>query len=224
MTFQEGNMVKNMTFQKDDIVKVVKHGLWSTGRQGTVIKVQKNRVDVIFDSGFYGKILTFKPSSLRLAISASDSGIYNYEHNNIKGENNMLMGNYTVCKVKFIEGTNANKEYHYALYDDNICIDDYVVVKSANHGMGIARVTDIVPDGNVTQAMRDYCNEGREVISKFDMGAYEQRVEKRKIAKQLKADMNKKMKEMQELAMFEMMAEKNPELKEMLDKYKELIG
>jgi hypothetical protein len=142
---------------------------------------------------------------------------------NKKGENNMLMGNYTVCKIKFIEGVNTNKEYHYALYDDNIYIDDYVVVKSANHGFGIARVVDIIPDGCVTQAMRDYCNEGREIVSRFDMCAYEDRVEKRKMAKQLKADMDKKMKEMQELAMFEMMAKENPELKEMLDKYKELI-
>ena len=84
-------------------------------------------------------------------------------------------------------------------------------------------MVDIIPDCDVTQSMRDYCNEGREVIAKFDMFAYEERVKKRKKAKQLKADMNKKMKEMQELAMFEMMAEKNPELKEMLDAYKELI-
>lgn len=206
-----------MTFYEGDIVKVKKHGLWSTGKKGTVVKVTREKVDVMFGAGVYGKILTLNPRSLCLLNSDS---------NNIKteeGENNMLMGNYTVCKVKFIEGTNTNKEYHYALYDNNTCVNDYVVVKSANHGFGIARVIDIIPDVYVTQAMRDYCNEGREVISKFDMYAYEQRVEKRKMAKQLKADMNKKMKEMQELAMFEMMAEKNPELKEMLDQYKELM-
>lgn len=206
-----------MTLHEGDIVKVKKHGLWSTGKKGTVVKATNKKVDVVFESGFYTKVLTLNPRSLCLLNSDS---------NNIKteeGENNMLMGNYTVCKVKFIEGTNTNKEYHYALYDNNICIDDYVVVKSANHGFGIARVIDIIPDGYVTQAMRDYCNEGREVVAKFDMDAYEQRVEKRKMAKQLKADMNKKMKEMQELAMFEMMAKENPELKEMLEKYKELV-
>lgn len=202
-----------MTFHKGDMVKVTKNGLWSTGRKGTVVEATREKVDVMFGAGLYGKILTLNPRSLCLL-------------NNIEteeGENNMLMGNYIVCKVKFLEGTNTNKEYHYALYDDNTCVNDYVVVKSANHGMGIARVVDIIPDGYVTQAMRDYCNEGREVIAKFDMDAYEQRVEKRKMAKQLKADMNKKMKEMQELAMFEMMAKENPELKEMLEKYKELI-
>ena len=135
----------------------------------------------------------------------------------------MLMGKYTVCKIRFIEGSNTSKDYDYALYDNNLRVGDHVVVKSANHGFGLAKITEIVSDDCVTQAMLDYCNAGREVVSGFDMSAYEERLEKRKIAKQLKADMNKKMKEMQELAMFEMMAEKNPELKEMLDKYKELV-
>jgi hypothetical protein len=177
----------------------------------------------MFDSGFYGKVLTLNPLSLKLLISNPNNGTYEYKNNNIKGENNMLMGKFHVAKIRFIEETNTSREYHYALYDTNIVGGDYVVVKSANHGMGIAQVVDIIPECYVTQAMLDYCNEGREIISAFDMTAYEDRVEKRKKAKQLKADMNKKMKEMQELAMFEMMAKENPELKEMLDAYKELI-
>ena len=212
-----------MTFQKGDVVQVAKGGLWSTGRKGTVIKATEKRVDVAFCSGSYSQILSLNPHSLRLLIPYPNNSAYDYTNNNTKGEENMLMGNYTICKVKFVEGTNVNREYQYALYDNNIGVDDYVVVKSANHGMGIARVTGIIPSDYVTQQMRDYCNEGREVVAKFDMSSYEERVEKRKKAKQLKAEMNKKMKEMQELAMFEMMAEKNPELKEMLDAYKELV-
>ena len=157
---------------------------------------------------------------------------YNYRNLELVDKNNfgdekgekIMIGNYTVCTIKFIEGANTGREYHYALYDDNICCGDYVVVKSANHGFGLAQVNEIIPDGCVTQAMRDYCNAGREVISAFDMGAYNDRVDKRKRAKELKAEMNKKMKEMQELAMFELMAEKNPELAEMLATYKELMA
>ena len=213
-------MKKNlcMELKRGDKVRVVKQGLKTTGLIGIVknFSYHLNEITVEVEVPDWG-ILSYNSKSLRL----DGDNIDNIEAN--EGDNNMLMGKYTVCKVKFIEGINVNKEYHYALYDDNICIDDYVVVKSANHGFGIARVVDIIPDGYVTQTMRDYCNEGREVVAAFDMGAYEGRVNKRKMAKQLKADMNKKMKEMQELAMFEMMAEKNPELKEMLDKYKELI-
>lgn len=201
-------------FQKGDRVRVVKRGLCTYGKEGTVTSVNVKTIEVYIGHGFGA--LTYSPKSLKLINK------YTENNDNNKGENDMLMGNYGVCKVKFVEGANTSKEYYYAFYDNNICTEDYVVVKSANHGFGIARVTDIIPDHLITQSMRDYCNEGREVVSLFDMSAYEQRIERRKQARQLKSDMNKKMKEMQELAMFELMAEKNPELKEMLDAYKEL--
>lgn len=208
------------TFKKGDRVKVTRKGLKTTGLTGTVHAIsyrQSGTVTVDVRIPLWG-ILSYNSRSLKLEGNNTN----NIETN--KGENDMLMGNYGICKVKFIEGANTSKEYYYALYDNNITFDDYVVVKSANHGFGIARVTEIVANEQITQSMRDYCNEGREVVSTFDMSAYEQRVEKRKQAKQLKSEMNRKMKEVQELAMFEMMAEKNPELKEMLDSYKALIG
>lgn len=195
-----------MVFKKGDEVFVRKPGLYTTGKTGVVEGVCGSLVSVYIVG--YGS-LNYNPGSLKL--------------NKNKGEGNMLMGKYTVCKIRFIEGSNTSKDYDCALFDNNLGVGDHVVVKSANHGFGLAKITEIVSDDCVTQAMLDYCNAGREVVSGFDMSAYEERLEKRKIAKQLKADMNKKMKEMQELAMFEMMAEKNPELKDMLDKYKELV-
>lgn len=201
-------------FQQGDKVRVVRPGLHTYGKEGTITRVGAQIIEVYIGHGF--GILTYSPKSLKLINKYTDN------NDNNKGENNMLMGNYQVCKIRFVEGANTSKEYHYALYDRGIGVGDYVVVKSARHGMGIATIIDIIPDDLVTNTMRDYCNEGREVVSMFDMSAYEERVEKRKQAKKLKEDMNKKMKEMQELAMFELMAEKNPELKEMLDTYKEL--
>lgn len=198
-----------MAFKKGDEVFIRKPGLYTTGKTGVVEGMCGSLVSVYIVG--HGS-LNYQPGSLKLN-----------NNNDNEGEDNMLMGKYTVCKIKFMEGSNTSKEYDCALYDNNLGVGDYVVVKSANHGFGLAKITEIVSEDCVTQAMLDYCNAGREVVSGFDMSSYEARVEKRKIAKQLKADMNKKMKEMQELAMFEMMAEKNPELKEMLDKYKELI-
>lgn len=199
-------------FNPGDTVRVKSRDLKTYNRTGIVERVAGQSVCV----QIFGRdtLLTYNYRSLAL--------VDKYDIDNKKGEE-IMMGNYTVCTIKFIEGTNTGREYHYALYDDNICCGDYVVVKSANHGLGIAQVVEIIPDGCVTQAMLDYCNAGREVVAAFDMGEYNNRVEKRKKAKQLKAEMNKKMKEMQELAMFEMMAEKNPELAEMLAAYKELI-
>ena len=208
-----------MKFKKGDTVEVIKQGLKTSGLTGTVESV-RNLGSLITVEVYIPKWGTLSYNSKSLRLDGDNT-------NNTKtdeGENNMLMGSYQIYKIKFIEGTNTSKEYHYACYDDRICINDYVVVKSAHHGFGVAQVVDIIADCYVTQSMRDYCNEGREIIAAFGMGAYEERVEKRKLAKQLKSDMSKKMKEMQELAMFEMMAEKNPELKVMLEKYKELIG
>lgn len=217
-------------FQIGDQVRIVKKHLYTSGKQGMVTGVAGKSITVEIEGVGYFK---YHPNSLMFigrTVGAGDTYSVNYNYNNssktntTKGENNMLMGNYKVCKVKFIEGYNTTKEYTYAYYDDNIAPGDNVVVKSANHGFGLATVTRIVNDEYVTQEMRDYCNEGREIVSKFDMNAYDDRVEKRKAAKKLKVEMDKKLKEVQELAMFEMMAEKNPELKEMLEAYKQLVN
>lgn len=203
-----------MAFKAGDKIKVVNKSLKTYGCIGTVVGDFTSGQTLQVCIG--DTVLTYKKRNIQKVTS-------DFELKNNEGDSNMLMGNYEIAKIKFIEGTNTNTEYHYALYDESFIIGDHVVVKSANHGLGLAVITDIIHDSCVTQAMRDYCNEGREIVSKFDISAYELRVEKRKAAKQLKADMNKKMKEMQELAMFEMMAKENPELKEMLDAYKELI-
>lgn len=205
-----------MPFQRGDKVKVINKSLKTYGRIGTVCFVSGFKGHPTIQVDFGDVTLTYKKRNVQKITSEQ-------EIQNNKGDNDMLMGNYTVCKIRFIEGTNTNSEHYYALYDDNICVDDYVVVKSANHGLGLAIITNIIPDGCVEQKMRDCCNEGREVVSAFNMDAYNERVKNRKKARDLKKEMDKKMKEMQELAMFEMMAEKNPELKEMLEAYKELI-
>lgn len=206
-----------MAFQKGDMVKVINKNLETYGRIGTV--ASNHTVGQTLQVSLGAIVLTYKKSNLQKITSESE-----IENNtNDKGEINMFMGNYQVAVIQFIEGSNTNNEYHYALYDESILPGDHVVVKTAHHGMGIAKIINIIADEYVTQKMRDYCNCGREVISKFDMNAYNERIEKRKMAKSLKIEMDKKVKEMQELTMFEMMAEKNPELKMMLDTYKELI-
>ena len=199
-----------MEFNKGDKVQVANKQLKTYGRIGTVYLSSHQTVQVNVN----GVMLTYKKRNLKLISNANT--------NNNKGDSDMLMGNYRVCKIKFIEGVNTKCEYYYALYDNNIRSGDHVVVKSAHNGFGLAVITEIVPDHCIEQEMVDFCNGGREVVTWFDMSSYEERVENRKKAKQIKADMDKKVKEMQELVLYEMMAEKNPELKQMLDTYKEL--
>lgn len=126
--------------------------------------------------------------------------------------------NFMVAGVKFLEGTNKEKEYYYALFDSNIQVDDLVVVQTGHHGLSLAKVASISTDGkNKVQC-------SREIISKVDMSAFINRQAKRKALAQLKEDMDKKIKELQEMAIYEMLAEKDTALANMLDKYKKLIN
>ena len=130
----------------------------------------------------------------------------------------MLVGNYRVAMVKFVQGTNTVKGYAFALFDNNIEVGDLVLCDTSN-GYGVAKVEEII-------SKTDY--EGttvtKEIICKVDFTDFNNRKENRAKAVKIKAEMDKKIKEMQELTLFEMMAEKSPELKEMLEAYKGLLG
>ena len=56
------------------------------------------------------------------------------------------------------------------------------------------------------------------------MTKYNERKEKAQKISTLKGQMDKKVKELQGVALYELMAKDSPELKEMLDKYKQLIN
>lgn len=142
------------------------------------------------------------------------------EISNNESEENKLLSGYKVVGIKFLEGTNTAKEYIYACYDD-VQEGDYVVVKSGHHGWGIARINQIygtTPDN--TDIPVEY---NREVIAKFDPSPYFKRVEKIKRLGEIKRDMDKKVKELQNLAVYEALAKDNPELKELLEEFKSLI-
>lgn len=63
-----------------------------------------------------------------------------------------------------------------------------------------------------------------EVICKVDTSSYDIRVEDRKRAADVKKKMDAMIKKMDETNKYEMYAERNPELKELLEAYKELVG
>lgn len=142
------------------------------------------------------------------------------KENNItnKGDNTMITGNYRVAMVKFVKGTNTTRGYAFALFDNSVDVDDLVLCDTEN-GYGVAKVFEIInkDDYNGVEIKK-------EIICKVDFTAFEQRKKNREEAKKLKSEMDKKMKEMQELALYEMMAEKSPELKEMLEAYKGLVS
>ena len=205
-------MIRNQKFLKGDRVKIISD-CQSYGKCGTVIKCwhnycsHNNYCEVKLDNG-----TTHNYNELSLIL-------INEQNNITEGVNkNMLMGNYKVAMVKFVQGTNTTKGYAFALFDNDIKVDDTVLCDSAT-GYGVAKVTDIIEQ-------KDY--EGtqvtKEIICKVDFTAYETRKENRKKAQNLKVQMDKKINEMKELALYEMMAKDCPELAEMLNTYKGLVG
>lgn len=201
-------------FKKGDRVRVTS---WcqSYGEVGTVVKCWRgtynnnNYAEVRLDNGH-----THNYNELSLILIDSN------QENNItdKGDNEMITGNYRVAMVKFVQGTNTDKKYAFALFEDYISVDEYVLCDTA-HGYSVGKVIEIINKDEY-----EGVEITKEIISPINFYYFEQRKKNREEAKKLKSEMDKKMKEMQELALYEMMAEKSPELKAMLEQYKDLVG
>lgn len=197
-------------FQEGDIVKVIS-SCQSRGQTGRVVK--------------YIQCCSYSLSKyVQVELKCGETKNYNEDSlilvDNkmiIGGNNKMLVGNYNVAMVKFVQGTNTVKGYAFALFDNNIGVDDLVLCDTSN-GYGVAKVTEIIPQNEYEGA-----SVTKEIICKVDFTDFEQRKENREKAKKLKVEMDKKIKDLQELTLYEMMAEKCPELREMLDMYKTLV-
>lgn len=122
-----------------------------------------------------------------------------------------MEGNYRIALVKFLEGTNTDKEYEYACYDDSILNNDYCVVMSAHHGIGVAQVVKVMPkdDRKIT----------REIICKADFTDYNTRCDKRKAKAELEKKMKQRAAELQELSLYKMLAEHDPSMRDLLSEY-----
>ena len=133
----------------------------------------------------------------------------------IKEETNMnevkMEGNYRIALVRFLDGTNTDREYEYACYDYTIEENDCCVVMSAHHGMGIAQVVKLMP--------KDDRKLTREIICKADFTDYNIRCDKRKAKAELEKKMKKRAAELQELSLYKMLAEHDPSMRELLSEY-----
>lgn len=147
-------------------------------------------------------------------LDAKELKYINNESNN-EGRTTIMTGNYRVANVQFIEGNNLELKYHYACYDPSIVEGDICVVKSAHHGLGIAKVAGFV---NTTEELT------REIVCKCDFSDYNKRVENRKRMAELKDLMTARAKQLQDIALFQMLSERDPEMASMLADYQRLMG
>lgn len=134
----------------------------------------------------------------------------------LKGEMNIMEGNYRVAKVQFIEGHSLELKYNYACYDPSIVEGDICVVKSAHHGFGLARVVDITPktDEDII----------REIVCRADFSDYEERVAQRKRKAELMTEMKKRAAAAQEIMIYKTLAVNDPTMAALLQEYEQLNG
>lgn len=117
-----------------------------------------------------------------------------------------------IISVKF-DDLPRSKEYAFATFIE-VKVGDLVVVDTIN-GFTIGTVTNLtgaLPDNKVL----------KEVVDVIDVSAFNVRKEKAEKMAKLKAKMDKRVKELQDIAVYEMLAEKDPELATMLTELKEL--
>ena len=130
-----------------------------------------------------------------------------------KGEKKMQkMTNYlNIAVVNFIDD-NDSRTYEYANYTPDLAVGDLCVVMSAHHGMGIARVADII---FATSEADIY----REIVAKVDSSAYYNRVASRERAAELKEKMQKRAEQLRDITMYQMLAKEDPAMASLLNEY-----
>ena len=191
-------------FKVGDSVEVINKRLQSYGLIGTIKTSHHNANSsfVMFDNwnGKGEKELLIKNENLKF-----------------KGDKSMAVkGNYNVAMVKFIQGYNTSKEYAFALFDNDTDVGDYILCDTSQ-GYNVGKVTKIIP-----QSEYSGCTVTKEIICKIDFTEFEKRKELRKQKEVLKKQMDKMVKDNQELFLYQALADKNPEMAAMLEAYKAL--
>ncbi len=130
------------------------------------------------------------------------------------------MKEYMIVKVQFnvSSKTCTGKLYTFLAYEEYTPGD--VVVVDTQNGFQLATVEGTaskIPDGIPTGGLK-------EIVCKVDFTAWNERRERAKRMNELQCMMNNRVRDLQETALFEILASKDPELKAMLDEYKTLRG
>lgn len=193
-----------------DTVKVVKCEQYNRkyeGLTGEIIREYKGMFGVLIEghknhSSSYGCYWLRKSQIILFEIEES--------------EDEEMFGDYKTVQVSFLNDNEKEQVCmsKYAMYD-NFEVGDVVVVKTGHHGLAVAKIASI--DDTVSRVAN-----GREIVTKVDMGTYENRIASRKRVSELKTAMDVRINKLQRMAVLEMFSEKDPEMKVLLDEYKEL--
>ena len=206
------------------------NGLFHEGVKMNYLFKKGDRVEITSDCQSHGEfgtvidyVSTWRSSNIvRVQLDSGDRKKYNElslkksEAIEREAKEMSITGNFRVARVQFIDGCNKNKIYGFALFDNDVVEGDYVLCDTQN-GHNIAKVINIeTPEQYGTGVTK-------EIICKVDFSAYEHRKEIRKQKSELKAKLDKAIRENQDLVLYETVAKSNTQVAELLDKYKALL-
>lgn len=195
------------------VISKNKYSPFVVGLFGTVCNNYMGSVSVKLDDAFNGNsergLYYFKERDLRLIDIPEPK-----PEQTMEGAVKLMDGNYRIADVQFIDGNNKSAVYAYACYDEGIYVDDICVVKSAHHGFGLAKVVRLraKTDEEIT----------REIVCKADFSAYDKRVVRRVKQAELMKRMAERASKLQELSMYTLLAESDPEMAKLLEEYREV--
>ena len=201
-------------FVKGDRVVVISKCA-SKGRKGTVTGYVK-----YFWTGKAGVCVSLDGGS---QLTYNERSLKKIGETQIKEENNVasneVQGNYRVAMVRHVQNCanhNTVKVYAFAVFDDNIIIGDKVLCDSEG-GYSVAEVIDIKSKMEYSQAHSRVVT--KEIICKVDFSEFEERVAKRREMASIRAEMDKLVAENQDMILYQAIAEKNPQMAVLLERY-----
>ncbi len=110
-----------------------------------------------------------------------------------------------------------DKEYYY-FTDLDLAIRDLVVVRTGAE----YKVVRVVATEGFTALERAKC--AKWIVQKVDLLGYEKRLEKENLIQEMKAKLRERKEQMEELAIYRMLAKDDPTMGDMLNKLAELEG
>jgi hypothetical protein len=185
------------------------------GKLGTVISNQY---------GQYGKILVDldterNPYSAvgRFYFRPSELSLVNETNNNILEENTMNnITNYlNLVKIEYVNDKKVSN-HTYANFDPNIVKGDMVIVNTPYAGLELGAVVEVIDRNDVAT--------DKEVVAKVDTTAYDARVANRAKAAELKAKMKERAKQLQDIALYQMLAKDDADMMALLAEYQAIPG
>lgn len=191
------------TFKRGDVVEVVDANNYTEIRVGAIGKVHST----------YDSRVTVKFDDIHNPRSSYDCFYFNAKQLKYYEGDKIMEGNYRIADVMFLDEA-GTKTYRYAVYDETIDVGDICVVKTAHHGLGIARIMGI--DQKTDEKII------REVVCKCDFSAYEAREAARRRMEELKCKMAARAAQLQEIALYKMMAAEDASMAELLKEFEGL--